>query len=281
MPLPEKPVRHISRPLFWCVLCCVLAARAHEASAAGGLQTQAQTCNERWALIVEREPKDQAARRAAWEREKPACAGTGIYEYWRATLLAGNKEFDEAITLLEAAQGLDSPVHDDLRVMLAAVRFSKADVSRPRDLAAARAANAELEAIVREKPDMARAVSLLASQRAKLEDFRGAEEMARRGLALEPTQTTPKAVLVVAMAATNRCGEAKPLMDSVLNAGESHLGDVSFMRAAAQCYLEQGDLRNAEQMLLALQVRVPEVNKDPAIRKLAAAVLAAQKKVRK
>lgn len=238
--------------------------------------SRVQDCEAIWLSLRSRHGDNIEAITRAWRAEEGRCAGSGVYEYHLASLAEMRGDFDGAIAVLGAALDKGTPLRDQLYVTKLGMEFNKADAARPRDLQGARKANAELEAFIEQEPDFIPAIHIAASQRARLRDFSEAETLARRGLAADPENAYSRGALVIALAATERCVEAKPMIRPTLELHDSMFEDFDFMMAAAYCYYATEEHLTAEQVLLALSNRLPGAEKEESFKKLA--ILIAKRK---
>lgn len=244
-----------------------------EAKAEAATAPSEALCAEKWIALRSTYNGNLGALLTSWKNEAKQCAGSGVYEYYLAATLAKLGEHDQAIEVLEAAIERKLPFHDESRVSLLTLRFAKAMLEQPADLGAAAKASEDLEQIVSARPDLMLARQEFAAQQLGLRDFRRAKLLAHEAMGLDDSSWLNRRTFVVASAELSECGDAKSEIRRALEINEELLADYQFMLAAASCYLSTGDVLTAEQVLLALRSRKPEVESEEAFRVLASEVV--------
>lgn len=198
----------------------------------------------------------------AWVKLKSKCQGTGIYEFRLANLYERTGNMKKAQAIVAKALTLNTRYQHILILSTLLYDYANLLTSDSRDLNKFEALLKRTKALSDNHPNWAPPVEHMASIFLYLGRVGKAIQYANRAIELNPSSWSGRRTLILVHAENKDYAKVRPLITKTLQLNDSLFSDTEIMYASAITYINLNELETAEQVLLLLRERNPDVVSD-------------------
>lgn len=212
-----------------------------------------------------------------WLKLKDTCKETGIYEFRLANLYERTGKMDIAQGIVAKALTLNTRYQHVLLLSTVLYDYAEMLTDDVRDLVQYEELLARTQTLADDYPNWAPPYEHLANILLYLGRINKAIDSAHKALELNPSSWSGFRSLVLAYTEKKEYSKARPLITQALELNDSLFSDTEIMYAAAVTYINLKHLETAEQVLLLLSEKNPDVKGDETFQQIVNFLINAKK----